>query len=283
MIVFDNIADTRQELERLRCAGKKIGFVPTMGALHQGHLQLLRMAAAQNDVVVCSIFVNPTQFNNPDDYRLYPRLLEQDMELLKTVQCNILFAPDAAAMYPQQSKIKISFGELESVMEGAHRPGHFSGVATVVSKLFHVVQPHRAYFGQKDLQQYAIIRQMVADLNIPVALVCHPIVREADGLAMSSRNRRLTPQQRELAPQLYQALLQGQELLPVQNPEAVKAAVAEHLKHFPDIELEYVEVADAQTLQPLMPGQAPQEAAICIAAFLGDVRLIDNVVVPVTE
>lgn len=278
MKIITEPAELRQETEKLRCEGKQIGFVPTMGALHEGHLSLIRAAAAANDVTVCSIFVNPTQFNNTDDFKFYPRTLDEDVALLHTVECDILFAPGAAEMYPERTQITFAFGELEKVMEGAHRPGHFNGVATVVSKLFHLVQPHRAYFGQKDLQQFAVVRQLVADLSFDLELVRHPVVREADGLAMSSRNRRLTETERYVAAQLYQAL-QVAERLAGREPAYIKEEVSAFLSHFPQIELEYFEVADANTLQPLHDWPASGEVAFCLAVQLGAVRLIDNVVV----
>ena len=253
-----------------------------MGALHEGHLQLVKASVAENDVTVCSIFVNPTQFNNPEDLRLYPRLEQEDAQLLETVACDYLFLPSAEEMYPVPARTTFNFGSLESVMEGAHRPGHFNGVALVVSKLFHLVEPHKAYFGQKDLQQYTIINQLVTDLNFNLELLfSYPIVREEDGLAMSSRNRRLTAQQRELAPQLYRALTLPEGMLASSEIEAVSQAVSEFLKQFPEIKLEYFEIADANTLQPLMNvnDSTNGEVALCLAAFLGEIRLIDNVVV----
>jgi pantoate--beta-alanine ligase len=262
-----------------RCLGKTIGFVPTMGALHQGHLQLIRAAAAENDVTVCSIFINPTQFNNPDDYRLYPRLLGQDTDLLAQEDVDLVFSPEPESMYPQSAVLKFDFGALGEVMEGRYRPGHFNGVATVVSKLFHIVKPHRAYFGQKDLQQFAIIRQLVQDLSFDLDLVCHPIVREEDGLALSSRNRRLSPEERLQAPALYQALQLAAEKLGQVPVGTLKAEVADFLADRPAIRLEYFEVADAHTLQPLEEGSASGETALCIAAWVGEVRLIDNLLV----
>ncbi len=183
-------------------------------------------------------------------------------------------------MYPDKAKIRFSFGDLETVMEGAHRPGHFNGVALIVSKLFHVVQPHKAYFGQKDLQQFAIIKQLVTDLNFNLELVCYPIVREQDGLAMSSRNRRLTELQRQAAPQLYKALQLAEKMLKENGRvKAVKSAVNAWLEDYPEIKLEYFEIADALTLQPLKEVNSNRETALCIAAFLGEIRLIDNVLI----
>ncbi|GAA4308591.1 pantoate--beta-alanine ligase [Nibribacter koreensis] len=254
-----------------------------MGALHEGHLSLLKAAKAQNDVVVCSVFVNPTQFNNAEDYKLYPRLLEQDAQLLAQVGCDVLFAPVATEMYKQTGKLTFDFGSLENVMEGAHRPGHFNGVATVVSKLFHLVRPHQAFFGQKDLQQFAIVQQLVQDLSFDLELVCYPIIREEDGLAMSSRNRRLTPEQRQMAPKLYEALqLLERQLAQVCIEEAKQAAI-DFLAAYPQIKLEYLEVIDANTLQPISSVQEVEKVAVCLAAFLGEVRLIDNLLLEPKE
>ncbi|WP_139925037.1 pantoate--beta-alanine ligase [Hymenobacter sp. DG01] len=281
MEILNTAAELQARTENWRQAGKRIGLVPTMGALHEGHLQLVRASAQECDVVVASIFVNPTQFNNPDDFRLYPRLPEADAELLGPAGCTALFLPAVADMYPQPTVLHFDFGPLERVMEGAHRPGHFNGVATVVSKLFHLSRPHRAYFGQKDLQQVTIVRQLVADLSFDLAVVAFPTVREADGLAMSSRNRRLDAPARALAPRLYQSLQLAEGLVQAgeATPEAVREAVRAFLSSQPAIELEYIEVADAQTLQPLTDWQPGRPVALCLAAHLGGVRLIDNVVV----
>ena len=279
MEVVSTIAAVQHAIAEIRCMGKAIGFVPTMGALHEGHLQVLRTAAAENDVTVCSIFINPTQFNNPDDYRLYPRLPDQDLELLRQVGCDLVFAPEPETMYPQAAVVKFDFGPLEHVMEGAHRPGHFNGVATVVSKLFHIVRPHRAYFGQKDLQQFAVIRQLVQDLHFDLELVRHPIVRAEDGLALSSRNLRLSPAERQEAPSLFKALQQAAGKLGQVPVPALKAEVAQYLADFPAVRLEYFEVVDAYTLEPREEVSEAGQTALCIAAWVGPVRLIDNVVV----
>ncbi|SIT89563.1 pantoate--beta-alanine ligase [Pontibacter indicus] len=283
MEVIEQVSALRAIVAALRCGGKRIGFVPTMGALHEGHLQLLRASARENDITICSVFVNPTQFNNASDYKLYPRTLEQDTRLLQTVGCDYLFAPSAEEIYPQQSVLQFSFGALEAVMEGEHRPGHFNGVATVVSKLFHIVQPHRAYFGQKDLQQVAIVRQLVQGLSFDLELVCFPTVREADGLAMSSRNKRLSEAQRQLAPQLYLALQTAAANLHQKPINAIKSEVAQQLQQEEEIKLEYFEIVDSLTLQPLQDVSGHDEVALCIAAFVGEVRLIDNLLVNLKE
>jgi pantoate--beta-alanine ligase len=279
MYLIESLPEIKQLSQQVRQAGQTLGFVPTMGALHAGHLQLLQTARAENDVVCCSIFVNPIQFNNPEDYRHYPRVVEEDVRILEEIRCDYLFMPAAADMYPQPLGLSFHFGALETVMEGAFRPGHFSGVATVVSKLFHLVSPHKAYFGQKDLQQYAIIRQLVRDLNFDLDLVCHPIIRENDGLAMSSRNRRLSEPERQEAVQLYRALTLAQEWLQTQSVAEVKAAVAAYLQDYKHVQLEYFEVADANSLQPLASPDSPHGIALCIAAYLGSIRLIDNIII----
>jgi len=281
MELLQTAAALQTKTEFWRQQGLRIGLVPTMGALHEGHLQLVRAAAAENDVVVVSIFVNPTQFNNPDDFRLYPRLPEADTALLEPAGCTALFMPSVKEMYPAPTVLRFDFGQLEHVMEGAHRPGHFNGVATVVSKLFHLSRPHRAYFGQKDLQQVTIIQQLVADLSFDLELVVFPTVREADGLAMSSRNRRLSPEARAAAPVLYQALQLAAQQVQQRLPAAqIQQQAVEKLREVPALELEYFEVADGQTLQPVQ-AEWPSTVALCLAAYLGDVRLIDNVVVKV--
>ncbi len=279
MLVLTTAAELRAYAEARRQAGQRLGLVPTMGALHAGHLQLVRAAAAECDEVVASIFVNPTQFNNPDDLRLYPRLPEQDTALLATAGCSVLFMPTVEEMYPQPTVLRFDFGALECVMEGAHRPGHFNGVATVVSKLFHLAKPHAAYFGQKDFQQVAIVRQLLADLSFDLELVVYPTVREADGLAMSSRNRRLTPEARAVAPLLHQVLTQAAEQVRQGLPPAeVQAQALATLAQEPQFTPEYFEVADAQTLQPLASYPPGRTVVLCVAAHLGGVRLIDNVV-----
>jgi len=281
MEILNTAAALQARTETWRREGKRIGLVPTMGALHEGHLQLVRAAAQECGVVVVSIFVNPTQFNNPDDFRLYPRLPEADAVLLEPAGCTALFLPSVEEMYPQPAVLRFDFGPLERVMEGEHRPGHFNGVATVVSKLFHLSRPHRAYFGQKDFQQVAVVRQLVQDLSFDLELVAYPTIRETDGLAMSSRNRRLDAPARAVAPRLYQALQLAETLVreKAARPAEVQAAAVGFLAEEPAIALEYLAVVDAQTLQPLTEWQPGHPVAFCLAAQLGGVRLIDNIVV----
>src|SRR5690606_22429665 len=254
-----------------------VGLVPTMGALHQGHLELVKAARAENDLVVCSIFVNPTQFNNPDDLSAYPRTLEADCRLLESVGCDIVFAPSVEEMYPYPLDLSLNFGTLETVMEGAFRPGHFNGVGIVVSKFFNLIQPHRAYFGQKDLQQTAIIKSLIRNLSYPIELRICPTVRESDGLAMSSRNVRLTPEERSIAPTRYRSRNECRTALLAGTPGEVALKNArDAFSQQPAFRLEYIELVDADTLNPL--NETGKANALCVAVHLGNVRLIDNIV-----
>ncbi|PKK37039.1 pantoate--beta-alanine ligase [Siphonobacter sp. SORGH_AS_0500] len=277
MHLFTTIAELRSFLAQ---QPQSIGFVPTMGALHEGHLQLIRKARAENERVVCSIFVNPIQFNNADDLARYPRTLEQDSALLEAAGCDVIFAPSAEEMYPSAPVMTFDFGPLERVLEGAFRPGHFNGVGIVVSKLFHLVQPTRAYFGQKDLQQCLIVRRLINDLSFPIELIIAPTVREADGLAMSSRNRNLTQEERALAPFIQAELQNAKRALEAGlSVSQVKAALLHAFTEQPAFSLEYFEVANIENLLPLEVYTPGQPAALCLAAHLGKVRLIDNVLV----
>lgn len=257
--------------------GRSIGFVPTMGALHQGHLELMRKAKYENDVLVVSIFVNPIQFNNREDYEKYPRVAESDRLLLESVGCDVLFSPDEQEMYPEPVNERYHFGPLETVMEGAFRPGHFNGVAVVVKRLFELVRPTRAYFGEKDYQQLAIIKALVEGYHLPVEIVPCPTVREADGLAMSSRNMRLSPEERAIAPKIYKALSKVANLRNVLSPGEMRSWAMRELSKTPEFRTEYVEVADAVTLQPIQHWNDSASARIFAAVHLGPVRLIDNV------
>ena len=280
MQILTTVAGLQAYTEQARQAGQRVGLVPTMGALHAGHIQLVQAARAECNEVIATIFVNPTQFNNADDFRLYPRVPEADVALLEPAGCTALFVPSVEEMYPRPTVLRFDFGALEQVMEGAHRPGHFNGVATVVSKLFHLARPHRAYFGQKDWQQVAVVKQLAADLSFDLEIVACPTIREADGLAMSSRNRRLDAPSRAVAPLLHQVLsaaaAQVRQGVP---PAQVQANALAALAQEPGIMPEYVEIADAQTLQPLAEYAPGRAVVLCLAAHLGGVRLIDNVVV----
>lgn len=279
MHIFSSPPALRQHLDQARSATLSVGFVPTMGALHEGHLELVKRSVSENDLTVASIFVNPLQFNNPDDLQKYPRTLEADCDLLKETGCDLVFAPSAEEMYDRPPVLKLDFGELEHVMEGAFRPGHFNGVGIVVARLFNMVQPQRAYFGQKDLQQVAVVRRLIGDLAFPIELIPCPTVREADGLAMSSRNRRLSLEHRIRAPFIYQTLTQAKkQLLAGDSANSVREMVRESFAQRPAFLLEYFEIAHAHTLQPADTLQPEGETALCLAAHLDGVRLIDNVV-----
>jgi pantoate--beta-alanine ligase len=278
ILLTHTISETRAAIQQKIAEGKTIGFVPTMGALHEGHLKLIRQAASENDFVVVSIFVNPIQFNNPEDLAKYPRTLEEDILKLEGTGCQLVFAPSAQEMYPEPDLTEFDFGNLDKVMEGKFRPGHFRGVAVVVKKLFEIVTPHKAYFGEKDFQQLAIIKKMVSMLKMPVEIVPCPIVREADGLAMSSRNARLTPEERAEAPAIYKALLSVKENYSWFIPAGVKQLVTGEIQENQYFRVEYAEVVDTQTLQPFEDWHDAEHAVICMAAFIGKVRLIDNIV-----
>ncbi len=278
MKIFNTIRETREYITSMKSAGKSIGFVPTMGALHDGHLSLLRQANTQNDLVATSIFVNPIQFNNPDDLEKYPRPLSEDVKKLEDLACDILFNPDVDEMYPEQVLDKYNFGHLDKVLEGKYRPGHFNGVAVVVKKLFEVIAPDRAYFGMKDYQQLLIIRTMVEKLHIPVEIIPCPTVREPDGLAMSSRNMRLTPHERSIAPVIYRVLQDVKEKAgQVPVAEAEKWATTQ-INKYEEMNVEYFSIVDADTLLPVTNWDDAQHIIALTAVFLGDVRLIDNLI-----
>jgi pantoate--beta-alanine ligase len=276
MIICKTISELNNSLSSHKQAGNSIGFVPTMGALHKGHISLISSAKAEANIVVCSIFVNPTQFNNPHDLAVYPRTLEADCAMLEAANCDYVFAPSAAEMYPIPHQIKFDFGSLEHLMEGKFRPGHFNGVGLVVSKLFNIVRPDIAFFGQKDIQQCAVINRLIIDLSFQIKLVICPTEREIDGLAMSSRNKNLTPNQREIAPNLFiNMTICHQKLLNGEPISSVKSYLEKALGNIEGIELEYFEVVDRTSLESI-DLFIESKSAMCIAAFLGKTRLIDN-------
>ena len=263
-------------VERQREMGKKIGFAPTMGALHQGHLSLYKAAKKENDEVISSIFVNPTQFNNPDDFQKYPKTLEKDIELLEKAGVEAVYVPNVEEMYPDglNSK-KYDFDGLENEMEGKYRPGHFDGVGTIVEELFRQVQPHNAYFGEKDYQQLAIIKKMVEKTKLPVKIHGVPTLREEDGLAMSSRNVRLTETQRKEATIIYETLEKVKEWFKVISLEEIKQKVTDIFRNS-NFELEYFVIADEKTLKETDFFYKDKNYRAFIVAYAGDVRLIDN-------
>jgi pantoate--beta-alanine ligase len=279
MMTITAIADMQSHAESLRRAGKRIGFVPTMGFLHEGHLSLIGRARQENDIVVASIFVNPMQFGPKEDLDRYPRDAEGDRAKCVTAGVDILFMPSAAEMYPGKPSVFVAVEGISDIFEGAIRPGHFRGVATVVAKLFHIVKPHTAYFGQKDFQQCAVIKRMVIGLNLDLEVVVLPTMREADGLAMSSRNSYLDRSQRQKATCLFRALAAGEELITngVREPETIKQKMRAILVQEKGVEIDYVEVADPDGLAPLE--RLEGSMVLLIAVRLGSIRLIDNLLI----
>jgi len=273
---------TLREMERfitpLTEKGTSIGFVPTMGALHEGHLSLIRRAKAENQLTLCSVFVNPIQFNNPEDLDKYPRTLSTDVKMLEKAGCDVLFSPLAEEMYPQGTteSLELDWGMLDKVMEGKFRPGHFKGVAIVVKKLFSLTHPTRAYFGKKDYQQLAVIRSMVEQLRLPVAIIPCNTVREPDGLAMSSRNMRLSIAERQVAPVIYEVLYRVREKAGKMPVKELREWAIRKIQEHPSIRVEYFEIGDKETLMPLENWSLKSRAVAFTAVFLGDVRLIDN-------
>jgi pantoate--beta-alanine ligase len=278
MEVFQKATLLTACISKLRKKGQSIGFVPTMGALHAGHISLVHQCGEQNDIVVASIFVNPTQFNDPEDLKKYPRMPEKDLPLLEAAGCHLVFMPDVQQVYPIEDRRTFDFGGLDSCMEGAHRPGHFQGVAQVVTRFFDIIMPDRAYFGLKDFQQLAIIKKVSADLQYPVEIVPCAIVREADGLAMSSRNMRLNPNQRREAVAISQILFQAADMRKGHTPEQVKAFVEDAIRKAPGVIPEYFEIVHPDTLQPIIIWPQTNAAVGCVAAWVGGVRLIDNII-----
>lgn len=279
MKIIRSVAQLRDAVASLKAEGKSVGLVPTMGALHAGHISLVDRARAENGAVVVSVFVNPTQFNNPTDLQTYPRTEEADCEKLRAAGVDIAFIPTVEEMYPEPDTRVFDLGQVAAVMEGPMRPGHFNGVAQVVSKLFSFVQPDRAYFGEKDFQQIAVIRRMVELEKFPIEIVDCPICREADGLALSSRNVRLTPENRKVAPNIHRVLAESVDKAKTESLPQVKQWVIDTLNSYPQFEVEYYEIVDPLTMQPLSTWNESKNGAPvgCITCYCGDVRLIDNI------
>jgi pantoate--beta-alanine ligase len=277
MEVIYTAAQLAASMATLRTDGQSIGFVPTMGALHDGHLSLVHKSKQQNNYTVVSIFVNPTQFNDKNDLKKYPRMPERDLGMLKEAACNMVFIPDEKEIYPKPDTRVFDFGGLDRVMEGKQRPGHFNGVAQVVTRLFDLVKPHRAYFGLKDYQQLAIIRKVTADLQYPVDIIACPIIREEDGLAMSSRNMLLGIEERKRALVLYRSLFMAKELSNRFSPAEIKQQVTKLFYALDGLELEYFEIVHGSTLLPVSHWKQDADVIGCIAARLGKIRLIDNI------
>lgn len=277
MKIIDNIKELKAYLIDEKRDNKRIGLVPTMGALHKGHLSLVRRCLEDNDVCVVSVFVNPTQFNDKHDLETYPRTLEADCALLEAEGCDYVFAPSEKEMYPEPDTRVFDLGTVAQVMEGMRRPGHFNGVAQVVSKLFYIVEPDNAYFGEKDFQQIAVIRAMVAQLRIPVRIVACPIVREEDGLALSSRNTRLTPEQRQKAPLIARTLKESTTFVPEKSVQEVIDYVIRTINSDPVMRVEYYEIVDGHTLESIKNWSDTDYVVGCITVYCGEVRLIDNI------
>lgn len=278
MKIIRTVKELKEAVSALKSEGKSVGLVPTMGALHDGHISLVERARTGNDAVVVSVFVNPTQFNNPDDLRTYPRTEDADCHRLEKAGVDIAFIPSVEEMYPEPDTRVFDLGPVAAVMEGAMRPGHFNGVAQVVSRLFAMVNPDRAYFGEKDFQQIAVIRRMVELEKFPIEIVACPIKRESDGLALSSRNVRLSAPQREVAPNIHRVM---EESLAYKASGAslkdVKRRVIDEINAYPEMEVEYYEIVNAADMQPVAEWGDCDEAVGCITVYLGDVRLIDNI------
>jgi len=277
MEVVKNIQEMKKISNNLIENKKTIGFVPTMGYLHEGHLSLVRKARENNDIVVVSIFVNPTQFGPNEDYNSYPRDLDRDLELLKNLNVDYVFTPEVSDMYPEDFSTFVEETQLSKFLCGRSRPGHFRGVCTVVTKLFNIVRPTRAYFGQKDAQQFRVLRRMIRDLNMDVEMIELPIAREKDGLALSSRNTYLTPEERKEATRLYKSLLKAKELVEsgIKDTQIIKSEMKKILDQ-PLLKIDYIEIVDEKTLEPV--NKVENKVIVALAVYVGKARLIDNII-----
>lgn len=277
MNIFNNISDLQHFVSDQREAGHKIGFVPTMGALHNGHISLVKRALEECQVCVVSVFVNPTQFNDPKDLATYPRTFEADAQLLSEAGVSAVFHPSVEVVYPEEDTREFAIGRVAEVMEGAYRPGHFRGVMQVVSRLFDIVRPDKAFFGEKDFQQIAVIRAMCKLLNSPVEIIACPIIREPDGLALSSRNIRLTSEQRLIAPIIHRVLDASRVLACVLPPREVAQWVITTLDSLPELRVEYYQIVDSDSLEEIETWTDSPSPHGCITVYCGEVRLIDNI------
>lgn len=277
MLIFKGNIELIKHLNEIKAKSKKIGFVPTMGALHEGHISLINASKEQGLYTVCSIFVNPTQFNDKKDLENYPRTEEKDVEMLRKNGCDVVFIPSEKEIYPKEDRRVFDFGELDRILEGAHRPGHFAGVGKVVSILFDIVRPDISFFGSKDYQQVMVIRSLVDQLKLPVKIVACPIIREPDGLAMSSRNMRLTPEERKAAKLIPELLNEAKIMKKAKRPiTEIKAFISQKLAQNPIYKLEYFEICNPETLQILSDKNEVKHGIGLIACFVGKIRLIDN-------
>lgn len=278
MKILETIKDTSDHLQEIRNGNISIGFIPTMGALHQGHLSLIKEAKKENGYVTCSIFVNPIQFNNKNDLQVYPRDINRDIKLLESAGCDFLFHPSETEMYPEPVNEVFDFGNLDKVMEGMFRPGHFNGVAVVVKKLFEILKPDRAYFGLKDYQQLVIIHKVVNDFKLPIEIVPCSTIREEDGLAMSSRNQLLSRTDRLQAAMIYEALKMVKIQSGYSTINEIKKFIEQLFRKTKNTKLEYFEIVDMYTLKPLTTWAQSSNVIACIAVYVGNVRLIDNII-----
>lgn len=264
-----------RKIELLKKQNQTIGFVPTMGALHKGHYELLKQAKNENKVVVCSIFVNPTQFNNPEDLKKYPRDIQKDFDYIADV-CDLVFVPSVEEMYPENPTDSYDFGYLDTVMEAAFRPGHFNGVAMVVRRLFEIVKPDNTYFGKKDYQQALIVKELIKQMKTPIRMVMVDTVRESDGLAFSSRNSLLSSDKRKQASFIYQTMQKAQTLVNNMKPQEIEGWIQDQFKEQKDFDLEYATIVQADNLLPIHDFDTHTQAVLCVAAYLDNIRLIDN-------
>ena len=278
MVIVNTINQIEQVMQHVRMAGQRVGFVPTMGALHAGHISLVQRSVAENDFTAVSVFVNPTQFNNPQDLEKYPRDLAKDEALLFKHGCDLIFAPSPTELYSEadlKTSFEFDFGGLDQMMEGKHRPRHFNGVVQIVSKLFKIIQADKAYFGEKDFQQLAIIHHMTKVMGFDIQIIDCPIIREKSGLAMSSRNERLSPEEREIAANISKVLFESLNFVPSLSPKQLEQWVANEIRKVSGLDLEYYEIVDTKSLQPAVNWE--KSTVGCIAVYCGGVRLIDNI------
>lgn len=277
MDIIKTVAELKDRLDECRKGDKSVGFIPTMGALHKGHGDLVIYSVKENDITVVSIFVNPTQFNNSDDLKLYPRTPERDYDLLDGLGVDIVFTPSVSEIYPVPDNRVFDFGGLDKVMEGEYRAGHFNGVAQVVSRLFNIILPDKAYFGEKDFQQLSIVKQLVKQLNMTVEIIGIPIVREQSGLAMSSRNQRLTEEEKITASAIYRVLKESVSMITDYSPKITSSQVIEALNSIPGLRVEYFSIVDSDSLATISTWDSAKSIVGCIAVYCGEVRLIDNI------
>jgi len=276
MLIYTKIADLRAFVKGIKSSNQSVGFVPTMGALHNGHISLIEASKKACNVTICSVFVNPTQFNDKADLERYPRMPEKDAEFLRMANCDVLFLPSVEEIYPTKDETTFDFGFLDKTLDGKHRPGHFNGVAQVVKRLFEIVTPDKAFFGEKDYQQVMIIKALVKQMGSSIEIVSCPILREADGLAMSSRNTLLTSEEREIASHIPKLMLEAKKITKEKGTAAAKLYIEEETKKVSIMKLDYFEICNAETLEEISDINPAKKTIALIALFVGKIRLIDN-------